>query len=342
MSVCFSFFLSQKNLPHTLTHIMSALSLPSGMQEKLKRIFGNATDVVLTPLEERKKPFLNSVIRSLYPRLSAHDRANFAKFAQPFIGSGFAKVDVDMPAQEQRNALQHIVYSGPAKEGLEELLLAYRMDNPANPSDSREVSGKLTLRSRFYLPGDESLLESPSQQVSDTVSSDLFSLPTAVPENGINNSVFLFSRLNQDMNQSNASQPRPNQTNLLMSWRAPWQWAGDRMTNEIDVAFHIQDKLRDDMEIKALELGLPSSFSAGINSALEPQTVFPGPMQIAIHNSLQPQPEVANELSFKGTFNTWRKPLAHQPPTGMFKAEVSQEYPELLLMGANYPNYLFS
>lgn len=289
-----------------------------------------------SPVPARKLPYVRSIIKSLYPKMGPHERANVSGFLSQFLGATLGAVDVDQGDRPQRNNLQDVLYNN--KDSIDELVKAYQATNPTAPNDNREVSGKLTLRSRFYLPGDETFVENPFQQVSDAVSCDLFSLPTAIPEQGINNSIYLEGRLNEMRNQSDALEPRPNNTQLVESYPVPWQWG----SFELPVQDLIQDILYDRMIQAVLPQVVPSNTSFAVDTHLEPVAPMPGPFETATFNTLQPQPQVSNQLGFKSSYSSWRYPLERSEPSGAAKAELSRSRSDLLLMGANYPNYLFS
>lgn len=303
---------------------------------RLQDVFTAAGIHTLSPVPTRKKPYLRSIVQSLYPKLPANERANLAGYLSNFLGETLGAIDVDQPDLKQRNNLQDVLYSH--KGTIDELVRAYQATNPTAPSDSREVAGKQTLRSRFYLPGDEDFVESPYQQVSDAVSGDLFSLPGAVPEVGINNSLFLDQRLNEMRNESNAIQPRPNIAQLVESYPVPWQWG----SFELPVDDIVQDMFYDRMVAAVLPVVIPGNVSLSVDTRLEPAMPVPGAFETAIYNPLSPQPEVSNRLGFKSSYSSWRYPLQRDEPSGAAKAAFSRDHPELLLMGANYPNYLFS
>ncbi len=308
----------------------------TGALEDILKASGITT---VSPVPSRKRPYVRSIVQSLYPKLPAHERANLSNYLSDFLGATLGKIDVDQPDLTQRNNLQDVLYSH--KGGIDELVRAYQATNPTAPNDSREVAGKATLRSRFYVPGDEDFVENPYQQVSDVVSGDLFSLPAAVPETGINNSLYLDQRLNEMRNELNPLLPRPNIAQLVESYPVPWQWAGNDI-GEFPVDDLVQDMLYERMVAAVLPVVIPGNVSLTVDTRMEPATPVPGAFETAIYNPLSPQPQVSNNLGFKSIYSSWRYPLQRDEPSGAIKAQFSYDHPELLLMGANYPNYLFS
>jgi hypothetical protein len=99
-------------------------------------------------------------------------------------------------------------------------------DADFNDSDPRVVTGKAVLRSRFFLPGEDVLKETPTQALSDVVQSDLFDYK-GTSGLGLYNSVHLDNMRNEKINMSESGMPRNYSSNLeelILPWKAPPQF----------------------------------------------------------------------------------------------------------------------
>lgn len=308
---------------------LEGLLLRSGanIPEWTKRFADLGVPNLLQAVPRHKQPAFRSILRSIYPNLPIQRRAQIESYLTPLFGSALGRLDVSEPLHKQKIVIQDIAYSN--KAAIEELVKVFDQVDPATPNESREVQGKLTLRSRAFLPGAKTFDENPSQSVGDSVQDDLWSLPTAIPEQGINNSIYLSQRLNEIMNQQQPSQPRSIYWQQEMPWELPWQWG-----SQYPVLPIIQDQFEDKVQDMILG-GLPGDVSVGIPSQFIPAVLFPGPLAYDVSQPL-PQPGVLDAIGWKGTYNQWREPLRHLPPAPLPGGK------EFLNLGANFPNFLYA
>ncbi len=316
---------SQLNLPKSLNHLLvrNRVDIPAFADQLQKLGLSN----LLMPVPRHKLPAFRSIIKSLYPDVPIQRRTQLEAYLQPMFGAQLGRLDVTRPLHEQKMIIQDIAFTN--KAAVEQLVKAFDQADPAAPNESRELQGKLTLRSRAFLPGSTTFDENPSQSVSDSVQDDLWSLPTAVPEQGINNSLYLSQRLNEIMNQQQPSQPRNIYWQQEMPWVMPWQWAG-----QLPVLPLIQDQYENQVQDMILE-HLPGYVSVAIPTQFVEGAPLPGPYSYDVSQPL-PEPGLLDALDFKGTYNTWRRPLSHEPAAPLPGGK------EFLSLGAAYPDFLYA
>ena len=115
--------------------------------------------------------------------------------------------------------------------------------------DKREVRGKVVLRSRFYLAGEDTIHETAAQSISDVVQSDLFGWKSSNEDTGVFNSVHLDNKRHEFMMSQEPGEPRPPQRieQLVLGYKVPEQWDDQQPITEI---------VYDDLKQQVIEAGL--------------------------------------------------------------------------------------
>ncbi len=202
------------------------------MLDKIKSAFG-----VNMPVKPQHMVALRSAISTLYPNMNPHERAALISSASQKLGAYFNNVlpdttDVSQMVPGLQELLSKKVESYFPKE-LGEILNKLResrlLDDKQQLDDSKnpvhQIQGKTTLRQRFTLPGPSDLLETPEQQVSDSVQSDLFGFALTLPEVGLFNKLYYNYATWLKVTQEHANAPRtimPDE--YTMPFRTPWQY----------------------------------------------------------------------------------------------------------------------
>jgi len=230
-----NFYLKQK---------MTTPSWTEGFVDSLKRsIVGGRVDRKPYPSKYAKqRPIVRQVIRNAFPGLSSVQAGEMVEFAGPHLAASLAAKLGENPTQSDViSAVRDLAQNPNAKTLLTEYktsletemgapLSRYRQGENeflnAQAGPAQQNTAALKLRSRYMLPGAETLTETVDESVSDIVQSDLFSYNTANPENGVNNSVYIETELNAIENLKGANIPRPPDRleQLVGLSDIPYQW----------------------------------------------------------------------------------------------------------------------
>jgi len=183
--------------------------------------------------------------------MNPHERAQLIGRASQTMGkyfeSAFQNAGVPVETKEtsiQATPLSHMIstkaYGGSVTQELSRILSKIREGNLKDDylqtnqrADAvQQIQGKTTLRSRFTLPGHDDLLETPEQQVSDSVQADLFGFSLTLPEVGLFNKLYYNYAVWLKMTQEFPNYPRtimPDE--YTMPFHTPWQY--HQMTPEL-------------------------------------------------------------------------------------------------------------
>jgi hypothetical protein len=328
-------------------HADNAASPQQRIRNKINRFIGN-----IGPIENKHKSALQSIIRTVYPNLHPHKRARLYNLASQNLGPSLSSI---LPknaryTSEMLTQLQEIVnpYEGNAAlkrlAELRDQVDREFVDNASTANSESQAQGKITLRSRFHLPSETDGLETPEQQVSDSVQSDLFSFPSTLPENGLNNALFLQNCAHDYFTQKHPLAPRPiAPPQVTMPFESLLQ---DSLDMDIFTPEDVYDKFG---------LAVAKSRAARANGAVtflndsemrpaeaDVQGVTYNPFIPVMESSGAyrrdpnlPMPQgFENYLGFKPLTDTWREPLkpARGPYGGAYRSPPSKEEGEFDLL----------
>lgn len=212
----------------------------------------------LRPENAKQRPVVRQIIKTAFPNLSTVQAGNLVDFAAPHLAPSLRTKLGANPSQNDVIAITRDIAQNPnVKSLLEGYKKSYereigiplqrqgRGENEYESNKPRQNtfnSSQLKLRSHYIQAGAETATETIPEAVSDIVQSDLFSYNTANPENGVNNSVYIETELNEQANLVGANIPRPPDKleQLVGLSSIPWQWR-----DTIDVEANIEDLMHD-------------------------------------------------------------------------------------------------
>ena len=172
------------------------------------------------PQDVGTKPFLNQVLRNQMPSLTSTQRSRLLDRVGPHVATSLR----DRLKGASQKKLIDIARDLSTNEKFKTQLNSYKsaletsMGVPLSAIDQGAIqaddqpppSGGVTkLRTRYLLPGVDTLKESPMQALRDIVQADLFDFRTPDDGLGTNNSLFLDNLRNDAMRFYGASLPRP-------------------------------------------------------------------------------------------------------------------------------------
>ena len=206
----------------------------------------------------KQRPIVRQIIKTAFPNLSTVQAGNLVDFSAPHLAPSLkTKLGVN-PSQNDVIAVVRDISQNPnVKSLLEGYKKSYerelgiplqrqgRGENEYESNKPRQNtfnSSQLKIRSHYIQAGAKTASETTPEAVSDIVQADLFSYNTANPENGVNNSVYIETALNEEKNLIGANIPRPPDKleQLVGLSSIPWQWR-----DTIDVEANIEDLMHD-------------------------------------------------------------------------------------------------
>ena len=244
------------------------------MLNKLAAQSGRVTRKEWLPEDVRHRPIVKQIIKNAFPKLSTGQLSTMIEFAGPHMGPTLTARRGDNPSQaEVIQVVRDMAQNPRVKELLDGYKASYENEQGIplerqgegqnefennKPRQKTFNAAQLKLRSRYIQPGSETLTETTPEAVSDIVQSDLFSYNTANAENGVNNSVYIETELNEMGNMVNANIPRPPDRleQLVGLSKIPWQW-----NDTIDVQEQIEDIMKDTVVEVGMQLLPPVSIT---------------------------------------------------------------------------------
>lgn len=179
---------------------------------------------------EKPKPehsgILRAALRSIYPKLGVDKISALESELGGYVGSDIATALGQGPVSDQKRirAVQELAYTqspqGQRIRDLSDLVFSERPDLKVETPVSSQQN-KVTLRSRFILPGEDTARESKQQMVFDTSMAEMFSYHP--PEIGIS-LLNEHNKLNQRIAWQSPSQPRSTYDQQVMPFPIPWQY----------------------------------------------------------------------------------------------------------------------
>ncbi len=283
--------------------------VPDAIKQAYAGVVGRFSNSQYHPVSKRNMPLFRELIRTLYPRLTPQQRASFGASAAKVAGTlmNFEFPHGPKTQDSTRDSITRLVASDSSfRKALDLEYQEFNRNQIQTPGSDqeRQVQGKLTLRSRFVLPGPETLQESDAQAVSDNVQSDLFGfLPTC--EGGINNNLFLQQKQNEAMNWISPSEPRSILPPVYdMPFPIPWQYG------EQDIGACLHDAGMEAIG-RAIATHSTLNFMQDGRDPLVTDAPQPGPYSRPLYD---PLPAFSgNALGFKPIGSYWRRGLFPGP-----------------------------
>lgn len=179
------------------------------------------------PIAPEHGPVLRATLRSIYPKLSP-DRINALQtHLGPYVGDYVSNAigTGKLTTKKQIEAVQNLAYTespyGKSIRALSDILFRENPNLKLEDTAFSTQQGKQTLRSRYGLPGEDTLRESKQQMVLDTSIAEMFSYHP--PEIGIS-LLNEYNKQNQRMAMQSPSQPRSTYDQQLMPFEMAWQY----------------------------------------------------------------------------------------------------------------------
>ena len=190
------------------------------------------------------RAFFKQLVKELHPGSPDALTDGLTDYAGPYImqslrDNGRLSLAVRRDQHKLIDLARDLLHSPGFKKDMDNFTTAYKKQNNYNEADEKQVDNietpvnppkrdtrKDILRSRFYLPGIDTVKETVAQSVTDTVQSDLFSYQSTNPDTGINNSLYLDNERRDMVNTMGANMPRPPQEleQLVGIGPVPRQW----------------------------------------------------------------------------------------------------------------------
>ena len=212
------------------------------------------------PEDVRTKPFINQLIRNQMPNLTSIQRSRLLDRVGPHVASSLR----DRLKGASQSKLIDIARDLSTNEKFKTQLNAYKsaletslgvplsaIDQGSIQADDQPSGGGVTkLRTRYLLPGPDTLKESPDQALRDIVNADMFDYRVPNEELGVANSLFLDNLRNDAMRFYDCSLPRaPEHLEELV--------AGHKTVPQFDPSeYAVEDALHDALKGGIIENGL--------------------------------------------------------------------------------------
>ena len=190
----------------------------SAVEEVLKSLGLVPKDPVQwDPQDVRAKPLLNQVVRNQLPNLTSIQRTRLLDRVGPHVASSLR----DRLKGASQSKLVDIARDLSTNEKFKTQLNAYKsaletsmgvplsaIDQGAIQADDQPSGGATKLRTRFLLPGVDTLRESPLQSLQDIVNADMFDYRTPNESLGTANALYLDNLRNDQLRFYDCSIPR--------------------------------------------------------------------------------------------------------------------------------------
>jgi hypothetical protein len=288
------------------------------LAEKIRDVYKN-----YAPVRPEHMVALRSTISTLYPNMNPHERAMLIAEASKKLGNYFNTVlkpgvtDVSQMIPGLQELLSEKVksyYPADLSEILTQVRERELLDDQRQTDDSKkpvtQIEGRQKLRSRVTLPGQSDLLETPEQQVSDSVQADMWGFALTLPELGLFNKLYYNYAVWQKTVQEHANAPRtimPDE--YTMPFKRPWQF---QQFTDVEMEEYLNDKFADEMS-RLHALDLPKSVSLLRDTNRSTGSPFVHVAQQA--PAFRPDPNLPlpagfdNFLGFKPQTDPFRQPL---------------------------------
>lgn len=290
---------------------VKAIFEKGGLLKNILEKAGYKPSDVFEPVKPQHYYAVRSVYRSLYPKASPQRIAQLTEFAKRHAGPIFNEALEGKNAEHEKiDTIRSLAYAQDPRsiqlKGLADTMDALYQTLPEQGNESAQ--GKLTLRSRSFLPGQDSVSESKEQKVSDTSQAELFSYH---PDTLGISSLELGNRQHEAMLRKDPSVPRLIEDQRLLPFEMPYQY------EDFNADVAVEDRLirgAQDILVKHLpaSLDLLDDVQMQTRNPLVDTIQRPGPLGYEISNPLPVG--FSNYLGFKADLpQKWREPLVPDP-----------------------------
>lgn len=247
------------------------------------------------PVKNEHIPALRAIYRDVYPDMKPEKLQKVVTFASKFAGhklnDKFDKAKGSLAQYEAVRDLsknQREVFTDLA-DIVEQNDMSY---NVPHQGASTQQQGRPTLRSRYILPGENTLQESKEQQTFDTSQAEMFSWHGG-PEVGIS-SLELENRRNQALRFMKPFETRPNFDQAVMPFEMPWEY--QQVDKGLALASLEDQYIRTAHEIMVKHLPPAFTVLGDTQFANQKRERIPGPEDTPLQKSQFPMSSPYNDI----------------------------------------------